>query len=63
MDKQKGLSFNVKAIQKNENGEYTGLVLDNGFVLQYHDENGNPIPFNKETIDEILNKTTEGGGQ
>lgn len=35
-----------------------GLIVDGGFVLKFQDENGNPIPLNKEAIDEFLKGST-----
>ena len=55
MDKQKNdkISFNVKGVKKDQDGNYIGLVLDNGGVLQYKDEHNQPIPLNKELINEL----------
>ena len=51
---QQTITFNIKAIKTNKKGDYIGLVMDNGFLLQYKDEKGKPIPLNKKTINQIL---------
>ena len=50
-------SFNIKGYEQNEKGEYTGFVTTAGFALQYQDEDGNPIPLNKEAIERFLRGT------
>ena len=39
--------------------EAVGLVVNDGFTLEFRDEDGNAIPLNKEAIDEFLKKTRE----
>ena len=51
MKKELDLSLNVIGFDMAENGDYTGMVTDNGFTLQFHDAEGNVIPLNKENIE------------
>lgn len=47
-------SFNTIGIDLAENGDYIGMITDNGFTLRFQDENGNWVPLNKEVIDKLI---------
>ena len=54
MKKELGFTFNIAGLETAENGEYTGMITDNGFTLRFQDAEGNTIPLNKENIEKFL---------
>ena len=48
------VEFKVQGYRRNSNGELDGIVVDNGFVLELRDENGNPILMNKGVVTNLL---------
>lgn len=54
MKKELDFTFNIIGVDLAENGDYTGMITDNGFTLRFQDEKGNTIPLNKENVDKFL---------
>ena len=54
MKKELDFSFNIAGFETAENGDYTGMITDNGFTLRFQDTEGNTIPLNKENIERFL---------
>ncbi len=54
MNKELDFSFDIVGFGTAENGDYTSMVANNGFTLQFQDEDGNIIPLNKEVIEKFL---------
>ena len=54
MQKELEFSFNIAGFETTENGDYTGMVTDNGFTLRFQNTEGNTIPLNKENIKKFL---------
>jgi hypothetical protein len=54
MNKELDFSFDIVGFGKAENGDYTSMVTNNGFTLQFQDKDGNVIPLNKEAIEKFL---------
>ena len=54
MQKELDFSFNVVGFGLGENGDYTSMITDNGFALQFQDKDGNVVPLNKEAIEKFL---------
>lgn len=59
MQKELEFSFNIAGFETTENGNYTGMVTDNGFTLRFQDTEGNAIPLNKENIEKFLKEQSE----
>lgn len=47
------MEFRVKGY-KMDGDEAVGIIVDNGFTLQFQDKNGEPIPLNQESIANFL---------
>ena len=54
MQKELEFSFNIAGFETAENGDYIGMVADNGFALRFQGKDGNIIPLNKENIEKFL---------
>ena len=54
MNKELDFSFDIVGFGKAENGDYTSMVANNGFTLQFQDKDGNVIPLNKEAIEKFF---------
>lgn len=53
MNKESDFSFNIIGFGMAENGDYTSMITNNGFTLQFQDDDGNVIPLNKEAIERL----------
>ena len=59
MQKELEFSFNIAGFETAKNGDYTGMITDNGFTLRFQDTEGNVIPLNKENIEKFLKEQSE----
>ena len=59
MQKELDFSFNIIGVDLADNGDYTGMITDNGFTLRFQDEKGNIIPLNKENVERFLKGNKE----
>jgi hypothetical protein len=54
MKRELDCTFNIIGVDLAENGDYIGMITDNGFTLRFQDTKGNSIPLNKENVDKFL---------
>ena len=47
---------------KMDGDDAVGLIVNDGFTLEFQDDAGNPIPLNKEAIDNFIKSTSQEGG-